>query len=67
MNWLFWALLFLGVVLLSVPLLGVLQTALAAGLWLTGGVIVIGATIWAVVVLMRNAMLRGPADENPDA
>ena len=64
MNWLFWSLLILGVVLLIAPLLGVLQTAVAAALWLTGGVIIIGAAIWAVIVLSRNAAMQRSIEDN---
>jgi len=65
MNWLFWALLLLGIMLLIAPLLGVLQTAVAAALWLAGGLILIVATIWAVVVLTRSTALRGSVEDRP--
>lgn len=64
MNWLFWSLLILGIVLLIAPLQGVLQTAVAAAMWLVGGVLVIGAAIWAVVVLSRNAATQRSVEDN---
>jgi len=64
MSWLFWVLLALGVVLLVAPLLGVLNTTVAAALWLTGGVIVIGAAVWAVAVLSRGAVVQQSVEDN---
>ncbi|MHB0939269.1 MAG: hypothetical protein ACYDCO_23505 [Armatimonadota bacterium] len=64
MNWLFWVLLILGIVLLIAPLLGVLDMTVAALLWLAGGVIVIGAVIWAVAVLSRSTGLQRPVEDN---
>jgi hypothetical protein len=65
MNWLFWALLILGILLLVLPLLGVLEAALAIAFWLIGGLLLIGAVAWAVIVLARGAVLREPAEERP--
>lgn len=64
MNWIFWALLVVGIVLLIAPLLGVLDTAVAAVLWLAGGVIVIGAVIWAVAALSRGTAVQRPVEDN---
>jgi len=64
MSWLFWVLLALGVVLLIAPLLGVLDTAVAAALWLAGGVIVIGAAVWAVTALSRGTGVQRPVEDN---
>jgi|GEM_PF-2098671 len=63
MNWLFWALLMLGILLLVMPLLGILDAVLSVAFWLVGALFLICVTIWAVVALARNAVPRGPTEE----
>ena len=64
MNWIFWALLALGVLLLLAPIFGVLEVAVAATMWLLGGLLLIAAAIWAVVALSRGAAARTTPSES---
>ena len=62
MNWLFWLLLILGILLLVAPLFEIIGSLFAIVFWLLGGLLLIGAAIWAVVVLARSTQV---AQENP--
>ncbi len=52
MNRIFWALVIVGLLLLIAPFFG-LPSMAATILWLLGGLLVIGAVVWAVVALAR--------------
>jgi len=54
MNWLFWLLLALGILLLLAPLLLTVGALAATLIWLIGGVLLIGAAIWVVIALARS-------------
>ena len=54
MNWLFWLVLALGILLLLAPLLVAVGALTATLLWLIGGVLLIGAAIWVVMALARS-------------
>ena len=63
MGWIFWTLVILGILLLIAPLLGLLSAAVAAVLWLLGGVLLIGAVIWALVIISRAPTATPPTME----
>lgn len=60
MNWFFWILLILGIVLLLAPIFVIFEAALAVTIWLIGGVLLIGTAIWVVIVLARGTAV-GPS------
>ncbi len=60
MNWLFWALLIVALLLLLMPLGFVLSFALEAALWILGAVLLIVAIIWAVNLLSKPAHTNLP-------
>ena len=65
MHWLFWILLILGILLLLAPLLGVFEAIFAIALWFIGGLLLIGAAIWAVIVVASSAASPEPTEERP--
>lgn len=54
MNWVFWVLLILALVLLFTPLLGIVTAALRVTFWIIGALLLIAAIIWAVSLLSRT-------------
>jgi len=60
MSWVFWILLIVGLLLLISPLLGIVEVALSATLWIIGGLLLIGAIIWAVATLSRGVTRTAP-------
>jgi hypothetical protein len=54
MNWVFWALLIVGLVLLISPFLGIVEAAVSTALWVVGGLILLAAIVWAVTTLGRT-------------
>lgn len=54
-NWVFWALLVVGLLLLFAPFLGLVRAAVSGIIWLLGALLIIGAIIWAVSTLGRAA------------
>jgi len=65
MNWIFWALLIVGLILLFSPFFGIVQATASAVLWLLGGLLVIAAIVWAIVSLSRVAPTAPPASSPP--
>ena len=59
MNWVFWTLLVLALVLLFAPLFGIVAPAMKATLWIIGAVLMVAAIIWAISMFSRA--VPGPA------
>ncbi|MHB9134077.1 MAG: hypothetical protein ACYDBB_23655 [Armatimonadota bacterium] len=55
MNWIIWALLIVGLVLLIVPFAAVVSIAVESALWIIGALLVLAAVIWAISTLGRAA------------
>lgn len=54
MNWVFWALLIVALLLLFTPLLGIVAAALRATFWIIGALLLVAAVIWAISTLSRG-------------
>lgn len=52
-NWLVWALIVVGLLLLFVPFFGIVAAAVKATLWVIGGLLLLIGIIWAVTALSR--------------
>jgi len=59
MNWIFWTLLVLALVLLFAPLFGMVPAALKATLWIIGALLMVASIIWAISLFTRA--VPGPA------
>ncbi len=67
MNWVFWALLIVGLILLFAPFFGIVPAAASAALWLLGGLLVIAAIVWAVVSLSQAAPITASSTLPPSS
>lgn len=54
MNWIFWALLILALVLLILPFAGLVTAALEAAFWILGALLLVAAIIWAISAFSRS-------------
>lgn len=54
MNWIFWVLLIVALLLLVAPLAGVVAAALRATFWIIGAILLIAAIVWAITTLSRG-------------
>ncbi|HEX2948987.1 MAG TPA: hypothetical protein VHV83_05385 [Armatimonadota bacterium] len=53
MNWLFWVLLIVALLLLFSPMVGLVTAALRVTFWVLGALLLIAAIIWAISTISR--------------
>jgi len=53
MNWIFWALLIAGIVLVLWPFFIIAEAAVSAALWIIGAILIVSAILWAVGLFRR--------------